>query len=126
MPDLTWPTPRSNSWTLRWDILNHPPHSPDLVHSDFHLFTSLKVHMSGNKFSTDKEMKGEVEEWAKELARENNCKVQDYKRILSLSQFESRVLQYALYTGNSGLTIKRSSLHTPLDKNSSAATATGS
>lgn len=51
-----------------WDVLNHPPYSPDLAPSDFHLFTSLKMHMGGNKFSTDEEVRGEVQKWVKGLA----------------------------------------------------------
>uniref|UniRef100_A0A8D8R8P0 Histone-lysine N-methyltransferase SETMAR n=1 Tax=Cacopsylla melanoneura TaxID=428564 RepID=A0A8D8R8P0_9HEMI len=51
-----------------WDVLNHPAHSPDLAPSDYHLFTALKLHMGGKRFSTDEEVKQEVEKWAKELA----------------------------------------------------------
>ncbi|KAL4126639.1 hypothetical protein QTP88_010851 [Uroleucon formosanum] len=39
-----------------WDVLNHPPYSPDLASSDYHLFTFLKKHMGGKKFSTDEEV----------------------------------------------------------------------
>ncbi|KAG5332929.1 SETMR methyltransferase, partial [Acromyrmex charruanus] len=34
----------------------------------YYLFTSLKLHMGGKKFSTDEEVKGEVEKWTKGLA----------------------------------------------------------
>jgi histone-lysine N-methyltransferase SETMAR len=30
---------------MGWDILEHPPHSPDLEPSDFHLFGKLKEHL---------------------------------------------------------------------------------
>ena len=53
-----------------WDVLNHPAYSPDLAPSDYHLFTSLKMHMGGKKFSTDEEVKVEVKNWAKEVAAE--------------------------------------------------------
>lgn len=53
-----------------WDVLNHPAHSPDQAPSDYHLFTSLKMHMGGKKFSTDEEVKGGVNKWAKEVAAE--------------------------------------------------------
>ncbi|KAL4143904.1 hypothetical protein QTP88_006158 [Uroleucon formosanum] len=52
------------------DVLNHPPYSPDLVPSDYHLFTSLKKHMGGKQFSTDEEVKGAVDKWSKEVAAE--------------------------------------------------------
>ena len=46
--------------SFKWDVLNHPAHSPDLAPSDYYLFTSLKLHMGGKSFSTDEEVK---EEW---------------------------------------------------------------
>ncbi|VVC28199.1 Ribonuclease H-like domain,Transposase, type 1 [Cinara cedri] len=52
------------------DVLNHPPYSPDLAPSDYHLFTSLKKHMGGKKCSTDEEVKGAVDKWTKEMAAE--------------------------------------------------------
>jgi histone-lysine N-methyltransferase SETMAR len=33
---------------LQWELLEHPPYSLDLASSDFHLFGSLKAHLSGN------------------------------------------------------------------------------
>ncbi|VVC37523.1 Hypothetical protein CINCED_3A024544 [Cinara cedri] len=53
-----------------WDVLNHPPYSPDLAPSDYHLFTSLKKHMGGKKFSTNEEVKEEVDKWINEMAAE--------------------------------------------------------
>ena len=35
--------------------LNHPPHSPDLTSSDFHLFHYLKKHLRGHRVVDDKE-----------------------------------------------------------------------
>lgn len=51
-----------------WDVLSHPPYFPDLVPSDYHLFTSLKMHMGGKRFSSDEEVMEEVKKWSKELA----------------------------------------------------------
>ena len=53
-----------------WDIIGHPPYSPDLAPSDYHLFTSLKMFMSGKRFQSDEEVENAVKEWAKELAGE--------------------------------------------------------
>jgi histone-lysine N-methyltransferase SETMAR len=36
-----------------WTVLHHPPHSPDLAPSDFHLFGALKDIIRGTKFGTD-------------------------------------------------------------------------
>jgi len=42
---------------LGWEILPHPPYSPDLAPSDFHLFGPLKEFLGGQQFSTDDEVK---------------------------------------------------------------------
>jgi hypothetical protein len=36
---------------FKWDVLDHPPYSPDLAPSDFHLLLHLKKHLFG-KIST--------------------------------------------------------------------------
>jgi hypothetical protein len=33
--------------------MEHPPYSPDLAPSDFHLFDPLKHHLSGERFPDD-------------------------------------------------------------------------
>jgi transposase len=33
--------------SLKWEVLQHPPYSPNLAPSDFHLFGPLKQHLSG-------------------------------------------------------------------------------
>ena len=40
-----------------WDIFDHPPYSPDLALSDFHLFLHLKRFLSGQHqhFQNDRE-----------------------------------------------------------------------
>ena len=47
--------------SFKRNVLNHPAHSPHLAPSDYYLFTSLKLHMGGKMFSTDEEVKEEVE-----------------------------------------------------------------
>ena len=53
---------------VKRDILNHPPYSPDLAPSDFHLFLHLKKHLAGKKFDDDDEVQEEVMTWFKGLA----------------------------------------------------------
>lgn len=48
-----------------FEEMHHPPYSPDLAPSDYHLFPNLKKHLRGQKFSTDNELKSATEEWLK-------------------------------------------------------------
>uniref|UniRef100_A0A915D4W0 Histone-lysine N-methyltransferase SETMAR n=1 Tax=Ditylenchus dipsaci TaxID=166011 RepID=A0A915D4W0_9BILA len=41
---------------LRWKVLLHPPYSPDLALTDFHLFRSLQNLLSGETFECDDEL----------------------------------------------------------------------
>jgi histone-lysine N-methyltransferase SETMAR len=43
--------------------LDHPPYSPKLAPSDFHLFLHLKKHLAGKKFDDDDEMQEVVMTW---------------------------------------------------------------
>jgi transposase len=36
-----------------WDIITHPPYSPDLAPCEYHLFPKLKEHLAGRRFSDD-------------------------------------------------------------------------
>ncbi|KAA5582499.1 hypothetical protein F3H14_37350, partial [Pseudomonas aeruginosa] len=40
---------------LKYDLLSHPPYSPDIAPSDFHLFPKLKSFLGGQKFATNDE-----------------------------------------------------------------------
>ncbi|XP_035212343.1 histone-lysine N-methyltransferase SETMAR-like [Stegodyphus dumicola] len=42
------------------DIFEHPPYSPDLTPSDFHLFPELKQWLGGKSFQNDVELKETV------------------------------------------------------------------
>ena len=46
---------------LGWSVLSHPPYSPDLTSSDFHLFCSLQNALNDKKFSQEDEVKTFVE-----------------------------------------------------------------
>jgi hypothetical protein len=37
----------------QWEVLEYPPHSPDLALNDFHLFGPLKHRLSAEHFSDD-------------------------------------------------------------------------
>lgn len=53
-----------------WNILTHPPYSPDLAPSDYHLFPELKSHLGGTHFQSDDELKNEVERYLRNVAGE--------------------------------------------------------
>ncbi|PNF28924.1 hypothetical protein B7P43_G18320 [Cryptotermes secundus] len=48
-----------------WEVFNHPPYSPDLAPSDFHLFLHLKKFLSGERqhFENDREAEMVVTQW---------------------------------------------------------------
>jgi histone-lysine N-methyltransferase SETMAR len=41
---------------LNWELLDHPPYSPDLAPSDYHLFRSLQNHLNNRKFERFEEV----------------------------------------------------------------------
>ena len=45
---------------LQWEIMSHPPYSPDLSPTDFHLFLSLDNHMKNREFINEGDIKNEV------------------------------------------------------------------
>lgn len=53
---------------FKWETFNHPPYSPDLAPSDFHLFTKLKDFLAGKKFDSDEELKEGVTTYLNTLA----------------------------------------------------------
>jgi transposase len=50
-----------NSWGS--EILPHPPYSPDLAPSDFHLFPKMKKHLRGQHFHSNEDIKNEIKKW---------------------------------------------------------------
>ena len=48
---------------LKWNVLPHPPYSPELVPSDYHLFGPLKEHLGGKRFHNNEEVIQDVQEW---------------------------------------------------------------
>lgn len=42
---------------LKWEILQHPPYSPDLAPTDFHLYRSLSNEMRGVTFKNEEDLK---------------------------------------------------------------------
>ncbi|KAJ4450280.1 hypothetical protein ANN_01700 [Periplaneta americana] len=54
-----------------WELFVHPPYSPDLAPSDFHVFLHLKKFLSsGERFGNDEELKTSVTRWFHSQAAE--------------------------------------------------------
>jgi len=51
-----------------WDVLDHPPYSPDIDLSDFHMFPALKKHLGEMKFANDEEVHEAVISFLREAA----------------------------------------------------------
>ncbi|GFW47755.1 mariner Mos1 transposase [Trichonephila clavipes] len=43
---------RQNLWELGWEVLMHPPYSPYLAPSDYHLFLALQNFLNGKKLGS--------------------------------------------------------------------------
>jgi len=57
--------PTSAATECGYELLPHPPYSPDLAASDFYLFTKLKEHLRGSQQTCDNDVIEAAEEfWA--------------------------------------------------------------
>ncbi|GBM71713.1 Histone-lysine N-methyltransferase SETMAR [Araneus ventricosus] len=50
---------------FRFEVLEHPPYSPDLSPCDFHIFGPLKRAFQGTRFHSDHEVKKAVQDFLK-------------------------------------------------------------
>ena len=46
-----------------FELLPHPPYSPDMAPSDYYLFPQLKEELRGKRFETDDDVMTAVEQW---------------------------------------------------------------
>lgn len=46
-----------------WERLQHPPYSPDLAPSDYHLFRGLEHFLRGQQFENDEQVKVSLQEF---------------------------------------------------------------
>jgi histone-lysine N-methyltransferase SETMAR len=56
-------------WDLHYELLEHPPHSPDLAPSDFSLFPKLKLFQAVLRFSSNQEAIAVVEGYFANLTK---------------------------------------------------------
>ena len=52
---------------VKWEIFDHPPNSPDLAPSDYHVFTKM-VRLATQRFHTNEELMDRVNNWLHNLA----------------------------------------------------------
>ena len=48
---------------LKFEVMAHPPYSPDLAPSDYHLIGTLKEALKGRRFTSEQEVKEAVHAW---------------------------------------------------------------
>jgi histone-lysine N-methyltransferase SETMAR len=61
---------REATATMGWAVPPHPPYSPDLEPSDFHLYGPLKDALRGRRFADDDELKHSVREELRHFSKE--------------------------------------------------------
>lgn len=49
--------------TLKWEVLPHPPYSPDIAPSDYHLFRSMTHGLADQRFHSYEEAQKWVDDW---------------------------------------------------------------
>ncbi|GFU75133.1 histone-lysine N-methyltransferase SETMAR [Trichonephila clavipes] len=55
---------------FKWETLDHPPYSPDILPCDFHVFGPLKKHLKGKLFNSDDILKDTVNDWVSSQPQE--------------------------------------------------------
>jgi len=49
--------------SIRFNVVSHPPYSPDLAPSEFWMFATLKKHVKGIQSTCDEEVQGAMVKW---------------------------------------------------------------
>ena len=49
--------------SFKWETADHPPYSPDLAPTNYHLFLNLKKHLGGQRLQDDDQVKTVVMQW---------------------------------------------------------------
>lgn len=68
-PSLSSRASQQKLTELRFQMLPHPPYSPDLASSDHHLFPKFKTFLARQKFGSNKEVIQEVNAYFKALEK---------------------------------------------------------
>ncbi|CAK9834550.1 Mariner Mos1 transposase [Anthophora retusa] len=54
---------RTKLLELDWEVMSHPPYSPDLAPSDYHLFRSLQNFLNGKNFNNNDDLKSHLDQF---------------------------------------------------------------
>ncbi|UYV67968.1 hypothetical protein LAZ67_5002657 [Cordylochernes scorpioides] len=71
---------------FKWEIFTHPPYSPELAPSDFHLYPALKWHLGGKHFANDDEVQAKANYWLRRQDTAWYNSADDGKNSLPLKQ----------------------------------------
>ena len=61
-PHITAPV-KTYLETLKWEVLPHPPYSPDIALSDYHLFRTMTHDLSEQHFTSYEDTKNCIDDW---------------------------------------------------------------
>jgi len=67
---------------LRYELLSHPPYSPDLASCNFYLFPNMKKWLGGKRFASNEKVIAETEAYFKEFDQSyflNGIKMLEYR-----------------------------------------------
>jgi hypothetical protein len=64
---------KAKEWLQKrmWKVLQHPPHSPDLVATDFYLFRPFKNFLSGKRIEAQNTLQEMVVQYFTSLGKEH-------------------------------------------------------
>ena len=48
---------------LGWELLPHPPYSPDIAPSDYHLFRAMQHHLDGKSYDDRQALETDIHEF---------------------------------------------------------------
>lgn len=72
-------TVKNKLQSLNWEVLPHPPYSPDIAPSDYYLFRSMSSGLRGKKFKSFEKIKEWLDEWiagkSADFFRDGICKL---------------------------------------------------
>ncbi|EFN86434.1 Histone-lysine N-methyltransferase SETMAR, partial [Harpegnathos saltator] len=60
--------------TLKWDLLPHPPYSPDLAPSNYHLFQSMAYGLAGQHLTNFEKVQNWLNEWFRSKGASFYCR----------------------------------------------------